>query len=273
MDCPDSIYNDPSIRSQYPNHTVVNTTIPDVTLRAFHNNTPGNTIASPMDIQYRNLYLERNKYIDNDEVNARGAFRPLQSLLLDGKYRVVEGLVVDTNLGGIGFRNHTIPIQLESGAQWQEDLLWVIPETACTPVNLSLHFSISENYFFDTTYGYMTDDGGFANLANDIPEPRFDGPKGSWQDAFGSMPDLQQRSYALAWWNNQFTARLLNVSSSSVGTKYTSEFVEYAKLASPSSITISDANGWYLTSVYFNQTTAAKNFTLYGTYLSAFVGY
>ena len=218
-----------------------------------------------MEIEYRNYYQETDKYVDDADVNVQGSLQPLETMLLDNRYLLIEGLVVDAMNGGIGFRNHTVPIELELGAEWNEDLLWISPETACTAVNLSLHFSISAASFFDTDNGYMTDDGGFSNLDPNIPTPRLDGPEDSWQDAFGESPDLQQRSFALAWWNNQFTARVLNISSSSVGDRYTDEFFNYAKLASPSSITISDMNGWYLDSVYYsNDTAEAANFTSYG---------
>ena len=218
-----------------------------------------------MDIQYRNFYEEANKYIDDGEINVRGILQPLETFLLDNRYRIIEGLVVDAIDGGIGFRNHTAPVELELGAEWNEDLLWITPETACTSVNLSLHFSISKDYFSTTNNGYMTDDGGFATLNPSVPVPRLDESEEGWQDAFGETPDLQQRSYALAWWNNQLTARALNVSTSSVGTIYTNGFSNYAELASPSSIHISEVTGWYINSVYYgNNTAAAHNFTSYG---------
>lgn len=220
-----------------------------------------------MDIQYRNFYEESNIYIDNAEINIRGMIQPLEIFLLDDQYRIIEGLVVNAIDGGIGFRNHTAPVGLELGAEWKEDLLWITPETACTSVNLTLHFSISKDHFYATDNGYMTDDGGFANLDPSVPLPRWDGLNHEWQDVFGDTPDLQQRSYTLTWWNNQFTARVLNISSSSVGKRYTNEFSNYAELASPSSITISEVNGWYLNSVYSrNDTASAKNFTAYGEY-------
>ena len=219
-----------------------------------------------MHIEYRNYYQKSDIYIDNANVNVVGNVQLFETFLLDDQYRVIEGLIVDTINGGIGFRNHTLPTELELGAEWTEDILWVIPETACTSVNLSLHFSISENYFYDTDYGYMRDDGGFANLdLNNVPLPRWDGDDEDWQNVFGGTPDLQQRSQNLAWWNNHFTAKVLNVSSSSLGEVYTKEFSNYAYLASPSSITISEMNGWFLNTIYnSNNTGIAKNFTAYG---------
>lgn len=224
-----------------------------------------NTIASPMDIQYRNYYEEPNAYVDNGEMNIRGFIQPMQTLLLDDSYRLIEGLIVDSINGGVGFRNHSGPLRMGLGAQWTEDILFIHPETACTQTNLSLHFSISANYFYKHDNGYMADDGGFANLPTEIPEPRFDGLDDDWQNAFGEAPDLQRRSFALAWWNNQLTARVLNISSSSVGDRYTSEFSNYATLASPGSIQISPMNGWYLDSIYKKSASAAAvEFASYG---------
>lgn len=239
--------------------------MPPASTKPFLNQKAGNTIASPVDIQYRNYYQEINQYVDNGDAKIRGFIQPLQTMLLDNSYRLIEGLIVDSINGGVGFRNHTGPVQMALGAEWMEDILWIYPETACTRTNLSLHFSISRNYFYNHDSGYMTDDGGFANLPTDIPEPRFDGPDDEWQKAFGEAPDLQRRSYALAWWNNQLTARVLNISSSSVGDRYSKGFSNYATLASPGSIQISEMNGLYLDSI-FNQSTsaAATEFTTYG---------
>lgn len=218
-----------------------------------------------MDIAYRNYFEKANIYVDNAEINIAGNLQPLETFLLDDQYRVIEGLIIDAANGGIGFRNHTLPIGTELGAEWTEDILWVIPETACTSVNLSLHFSISKDNFYKTDYGYMRDDGGFTNLDSSVPLPSWDGPDDEWQDVFGATADLQQRSYTLGWWNNQLTARVLNVTSSSLGERYTNGLSNYAELASPSSITISEMNGWFLNSIYFNNNTAAAtNFTAYG---------
>jgi hypothetical protein len=218
-----------------------------------------------MDIEYRNYYNRSEIYIDNAAASIRGSIQPFETFLLDDKYRLIEGLVIDAIDGGLGFRNHTVPVGLPLGADWEEDLLWITPETACTSVNLSLHFSISKDSYSATNTGYMTDDGGFANLNPDVPLPRWDGLDKNWQDVFGAMPDLHQRSYALAWWNNQFTAKTLNVSSSSVGKRFTNELSNYARLASPSSITISEMDGSYLNSIYYSNSTASANeFTEYG---------
>jgi hypothetical protein len=90
----------------------------------------------------------------------------MQSLILNNDTEAVEGLVVDTKQGGIGFRNHTIPMDFKHGATWTEDLLFVEPETVCININLTIDYTIKRN---DTgTYNIgdvlLTDRGGFANL-------------------------------------------------------------------------------------------------------------
>lgn len=224
-----------------------------------------------MDIQYRNYYNKSNQYIDNGDIYVVGAVQALETFLLDGQYRIVEGLIVDAINGGIGIRNHTVPTGLDLGAEWTEDILWITPETACTPVNLSLHFSISNTSFSTTNNGYLQDDGGMANLDPDIPVPRWDGPADSWQDVFGGDPDLQHRSYTAAWWNNQFVAKAMNISSSKLGDIYTEGLSNYAELASPSSITIHGMDGEFLNDLWYasegNNQTQVNNFTIYGMIL------
>ena len=224
-----------------------------------------------MDIQYRNYYEKSNSYIDNGDVYVVGAFQALETFLLDGQYRIIEGLIVDAINGGIGIRNHTVPTGLDLGAEWTEDILWITPETACTPVNLSLHFSISNTSFSTTNNGYLQDDGGMANLDPDIPVPRWDDPADSWQDVFGGDPDLQHRSYTAAWWNNQFVAKAMNISSSNLGDNYTVGLSNYAELASPSSIAIHGMDGEFLNDLFYaiegNNQTQVNNFTIYGMIL------
>ena len=221
-----------------------------MTAQLFSNSTPGNTIASPMDIQFRNYYEESTKYVDDGQPRIRGFLQPFDTFLLDDRYKVVEGLLVDPVNGGTGLRNHTIPTGIDLGAEWEENILWITPETACTSVNYSLHFSIAGNAFKDFAYGYLTDDGGFATLDSEVPLPRWDGPDDSWQDVFDESPDLMRRSYILSWWNNRLTAKMLNISSSHIGARYDGQFANYAKYLGVGSIAIGDVDGNFLNEVY-----------------------
>jgi hypothetical protein len=263
-DCPHSIYDDAEARNQYFNHTVVNSTIPYETREPFKPHLSRATVASPMNIEYRNWYKNSNKYIDNGAIGSMGYFRPLQTFVLDDGYRLIEGLIVDAIHGGIGFRNHTIPLGLVLGGRWSEDILWLQPETACASVNLTLHFSISESNFWSSNNGSLTDEGGFSKIATDIPLPRWDNDDPHWQD-IGPNPNLQERADIAAWWNNQFTAQAMNVSSSETGSVWTNQLQNYASLASPSSITISNMDGKYLDSVWYgNGSSIGSKFKAYG---------
>ena len=72
FDCPDSIYDDPNVRTQYEGHIVINSTIPFTTTQPFSTTVIGSTIASPLDIQFRNWYERSDIYIDNGELGVVG---------------------------------------------------------------------------------------------------------------------------------------------------------------------------------------------------------
>jgi hypothetical protein len=252
------------IRNQYTNHTVVNSTIPYAIEEVFNSGTKNSTIASPLDIQYRNWFYWRSDYVDNNNRSAFGTFRPLQTFTLDDKYQIIEGLVVDAKNGGIGFRNHTIPVGLNLGAQWTEDLLWLQPESACTPTNLSLHFSISDSHFFEDVNGYLRDDGGFAKISPIPPQPRWD--RSGWRN-ISMTPNLKARADVTAWWNNQLVAEAMNITESYAGSKFPG-LKAYALLSSTTSLKVTDMDGGFLDqSVWHINGTVYRAFTNYGEYV------
>lgn len=84
------------------------------------------TIASILDIQFRNWYQRARSYVDDNLLQACGGFIPLRTTLLSDSYVLVEGLVVDAIDGGIGFRNHTIPHGLRLGARWSVSRISIV---------------------------------------------------------------------------------------------------------------------------------------------------
>jgi hypothetical protein len=74
-----------------------------------------------------------------------GDYRPVSSITLENAIKLVEGLVVDTKTGGIGFRNHMIPVGLNHGATWMEDLLFIEPQSSCVKLILSIDFTVNVN--------------------------------------------------------------------------------------------------------------------------------
>lgn len=102
----------------------------------------------------------------------------MQSLVLNDKIEAVESLLVDTKTGGIGFRNHTVPaIGFENGVFWNEDILFVEPETVCVNTNTTLDFEIAPFTSMDNSTGVagftkpvLTDRGGFVNIKQEFPQ-------------------------------------------------------------------------------------------------------
>src|SRR3954451_7751176 len=95
----------------------------------------------------------------------------MQSMILNDATEPIEGLIVDTKKGGIGFRNHTVPQKLKHGATWTEDLLYVEAETSCVNTNLTLDFEVTTNASSLNVFinFVLTDRGGFSNLNRTYP--------------------------------------------------------------------------------------------------------
>ncbi|KAJ9607834.1 hypothetical protein H2200_007913 [Cladophialophora chaetospira] len=269
MDCPHSIYDDPAIRNRYINHTVVNSTIPAVTTELFTSGTRNGTVANLLDIQFRAYNLANDWYVDNNATRAVGRLEVLPSMILNPGYYLVNGLVVDAFRGGIGIRNHTIPKGVALGATWTEDILWIIPETQCTNTNLSLHFSVNDGATsMAGDNGYLQDDGGFSDISPEVPQPPWN--VGDQWKKVASTPQLKRSADILAWWNNQFVAQALNLTSSEKGAFYTEEFVTYGQLSSPGVIKISSMDGMFMDSLYYDKNSSAQmalanKFKDYGT--------
>lgn len=266
MDCPDSIYDDGTTRYQYSNVTVVNSTIPQVTQEIFSSGSRYGTITGPTDIKFRAYIMTQRATVDNNASRPVGRLENLPMLILEEKYHIVEGLIVDTFRGGVGLRNHTLPVGLEFGATWTEDVLWIRPVTSCTNTNLSLHFSVNNNASISYTgdLGYLQDDGGFSNIPAWPPSPRWDTADEQWKNV-GAVPELKQSADIMAWWNNQFVAWTMNLTSSKVGNIYRSQLDNYAHDCATGAIKISPMDGLFLDDLVYNRRNdLKKNFRDYG---------
>jgi hypothetical protein len=137
-----------------------------------------NTIAGPLDIQYRSFVVAADEQtsalspgprynVDQGKPRAQGRFQAYDSFVLKDRYDVVEGLMVDSKSGGIGFRNHTIPMSPGLGVEWTESLLFIEPESACIDTNITLEYSISSRYQADRPM--LVDRGGFVDLTRGYP--------------------------------------------------------------------------------------------------------
>ncbi|PCG97336.1 Hypothetical protein PENO1_063700 [Penicillium occitanis (nom. inval.)] len=227
--------------------------------------------------------------IDNNTAYPVSVFRQIGSLIVNGGIQLLEGLVVDLQSGGVGFRNHTAPPWQPFGSTWSEDLLFIQPDTECVNLNLTLDFNVPRSFslggsgFSDLV---LTDRGGFSRIQQN--SPLYSTNVGSQKD-----PDMFNRAYAAAWVNNFLSMLFLNITNpaeynnsdsgafqyleSSVGKQFplmrngTSEssfsFLQHA----PMSVNIDSLFGYYLSgadyaypginTTGFNVTGLGDNFT------------
>lgn len=118
-------------------------------------------------------------------------------------------MIVDTVLGGIGFRNHTIPPPTAYGTTWIEDILFVEPETQCVDTNLTVDYALKQNNVSGTVdvgdQVYLADNGGFTELDSGH----------NWQHLKNSQDDamLYDRAYTAAWLNNLLSMMYFNITN------------------------------------------------------------
>lgn len=164
--------------------------------------TISSSVSSLFDIQWRS-YNNQSDPFSILEWYLQDSFRQLSELIIDGKVEAIEGLIVDTVAGGIGFRNHTAPVPVPSlpyGSTWTEDILFIEPETQCVNLNITLDFILPEGVRAIGGYQNLqiTDRGGLSGLSR--IRPSFDTSPNGQVDL-----DLQQRAYNAAWLNNFMT--------------------------------------------------------------------
>jgi hypothetical protein len=180
--------------------------IPNVILDTYSSGTDDTTtVSNYFDIQWRRYITTSSSFLNNGSTYQLGAFRSVQSLILNNSTEPVEGLVVDTVRGAVGLRNHTVPPGFQYGVTWKEDLLFIEPETVCVDTNLTLDFTIFSTNNTLIKGVVLTDRGGFINLNQTYPEPDLSNPQKN-SDLFG-------RAYKAAWLNNALTALYYNVTN------------------------------------------------------------
>jgi hypothetical protein len=136
---------------------------------------------------------------------AVGSFDQFNTLFLDEGYQIVEGLIVDTRGGRIGFRNHTVPVASKFGATWTEDILFIEPQTECVNTNLTFEWTLPLNDSIGVKDLVLVDNGGFENINHTFPP----------YDSITAQedPQLAYRAYRSAWFNNAYTALYYNVTN------------------------------------------------------------
>lgn len=191
---------------EYPYN--MTTAIPEIIREIYSSGTAGfpSTISNYWDIEWRQYSKEVKTAFNNGTEYLVGRYRQMASLILRDEIVPVEGLLVDTIDGGLGFRNHTIPTNAGKGGSWEEDILFIQPATACVDTNLSMSFTVSNNGTGKIGENVrLVDRGGFAKLNQTYPMYDHDNAQ--------SNPDLEARAYKAAWLNNAMTALFLNVTN------------------------------------------------------------
>lgn len=168
------------------------------------------TVSNFFDIEWRQMTTMYNRIYNNGTNVPAGTFRQLQSFALEDEPLIVEGLVVDAANGGVGLRNHTVPLNMPRGATWSEDLLFLEPDVQCVDQNITLDYKISTSLgssqgTISMTDFVLTDRGGFVNINHTHPyNDTRDGP---------NLPDLHMRALTAAWNFNRFAMFTMNVSN------------------------------------------------------------
>lgn len=167
------------------------------------------TVSSFFDIQWRYYNLVNEEPFNNGSSYAIGVYRQAEMMALNNAIEPVEGVIVDTQNGAVGFRNHSLPPSSPYGSTWSEDLLFIEPETVCVDMNVTLDFYLG--YSGGGSVGIqmqnlvLTDRGGFVNLNHTYPT--YD--KSNSQ----SNLDLYGRAYKAAWLSNALSMAFLNVTN------------------------------------------------------------
>lgn len=165
------------------------------------------TVSSFFDIQSRQYTYSKEAGVEHGKSYVVGTYRQVTSLILDDDIEAVEGLIVDTMNGGIGFRNHTVPVGIQYGAEWKEDLLFLEPETACINTNVTMEYMIpwSSDLSDDSQLANvaLVDQGGFAEINTTYPRLEFYNTQ--------ENPALLERAYKAAWLTNAYNMLYFNI--------------------------------------------------------------
>lgn len=211
-------WNGTTLTFDYPNG--YNNTLPAILHNIYSSGTGSEptTVSNFFDIQWRQYSrtIQGSYQIKpgNGSEYLYGTYGAIVPLFLDERYYVVEGLVVDTKTGAVGFRNHSVPAgdQFRHGAVWSEDLLFIEPETRCVDTNLTLEFTLSATGQSGFREFFLVDNGGFVNLNQTYPFYDHDNAQNN--------PDIQARAYKAAYLHNAWSMAYLNVTSLSPSWRY-----------------------------------------------------
>lgn len=181
------------------------------------------TVSSFFDIQTRQYTEVKDPKKIDGQPYLVDAFRMLDSIVLNdaivrlnlhffGMFKNLtllqearEGVIVDTQKGRVGFRHHRTPTNVGAGADWQEDLLFLEPDTQCVDLNLTLEFTIGKDGTLGSSLENITliDNGGFSNLIQEYPTMNVTTTQ--------EDPQLRFRAYKAGWLTNVYSMLVMNV--------------------------------------------------------------
>ncbi|KAK3294112.1 uncharacterized protein B0H64DRAFT_462604 [Chaetomium fimeti] len=210
--CPGSWVNRTCVQQgllQNCSDVVYGRAIPDIWRSALRDGADqmGESVSSIFDIQWRSQFNTTDGFGEFGWYMKSG-YRQVEILVLDPTIQLVDGLIVDSKNGGIGFRNHTAPIPFhEYGSTWTEDILFIEPETQCVDLNVTFDFRLSQDStnLLGPRNWALVDRGGFSDLPRVSPDLEVPGD-GNGQ---GHL-DLRERAYKAAWANNFLTLAFFN---------------------------------------------------------------
>ncbi|KAB8262112.1 hypothetical protein BDV32DRAFT_147761 [Aspergillus pseudonomiae] len=168
------------------------------------------TVSSIFDLQWRSFRSTTSfgvNFISSEY--SEGYYRQISQLIMEEGILAVEGLIIDTKAGRIGFRNHTIPVDVRTGARWTEDILFIEPEARCVNTNLTIDYTYnpsSETTTIEETRDpVLVDHGGFSSLPHTVNEI----DAGDFQNNVA----LYDRAYNAAWRHNMLVMQFFNVTT------------------------------------------------------------
>lgn len=170
----------------------------------------GRSVSSIFDVQWRSQ-VNATDVLGSLGWYLKSGYRQMGILILDPTIQLVDGLIVDAQNGGIGFRNHTVPLPVhEYGSIWSEDILFVEPEAQCVDLNVTFDFELPQMNDGRLSAGNLTltDRGGFSKLSRTSPNLTIS-DEGNGQGAI----DLKERAYKAAWANNFLTLAYFNLTN------------------------------------------------------------
>jgi hypothetical protein len=166
------------------------------------------SMSSFFDVEWRWYNTHKRDNLQNESYIVDG-HRSISNVIGDGDIKLVAGLIVDTKDGVVGFRNHAVPVAADVpyGADWEEDVLLFVSETACVDMNITFESKVPSKY--DATFGgaavNLVDRGGFSNISRDLPW------RNGWYGDTQRDPELGARAYRATWALNALNMFFLNV--------------------------------------------------------------